>query len=91
MSVCRTQLRDLQTDMATHGATVTYAINVLPAAERMREWLYEQHVTMMHPERAALGQIFRNGKWMDDRRDLAEYVPEIAMALDAIAKAEGRS
>ena len=30
-------------------------------------------------------------KWMDDRRDLAEYVPEIAMALDAIAKAEGRS
>ena len=86
MSVCRTQLRDLQTDMATHGAKVTYAINeqgyidavfivgakgikkeywdsVLSAAERMREWLYEQHVTMMHPERAALGQTFRNGKW----------------------------
>jgi len=29
-------------------------------------------------------------KWMDDRRELAEYVPEIAMALDALAKAEGR-
>ena len=29
-------------------------------------------------------------KWMDDRRELAEYVPEIATALNAIAKAEGK-